>query len=182
MKQHFLAAAAESDKQLDTRNERETLALAAIEHAEDLGRAGVARTLEQGERVGIELAPCLVHRVERDNCVLELVIGLALDRLARAIDAIDVAVTDELACIGRLVRDWAIIDPLPGPTGLTRKAVFAHQRAAGRAFQRVAVLSLRKLGAGITARPRPAGLGDRDTIDDPGDRIAVCAGFGVLLT
>jgi hypothetical protein len=47
VKQHFLAAAAERDEQLDTRDEREALALAAIEHAENLGRAGLALPLNR---------------------------------------------------------------------------------------------------------------------------------------
>jgi hypothetical protein len=70
VEQHLLAAAAERDEQLDARDQREAFALAAVEHAEDLGRAGFARALEQGERVGIELAPRLVHRVEATTASL----------------------------------------------------------------------------------------------------------------
>src|SRR3546814_18844162 len=57
VEQHFLAAAAECDQQADPGDEREALALAAVEHPENLGGAGVARAAEQRSeerRVGNE--------------------------------------------------------------------------------------------------------------------------------
>src|SRR3546814_7093704 len=78
----------------------EAFALAAVEHPEDLGRAGLALALEQGHGRRVELAPCLVHRVEGHDRILEFVVGLAGDRLARAVDAVDVPVADILlACV-----------------------------------------------------------------------------------
>src|SRR3546814_15948213 len=54
VEQHFLAAAAECDQQADPGDEREALALAAVEHPDNLGGAGVARAAEQRQRLRIE--------------------------------------------------------------------------------------------------------------------------------
>ncbi len=59
MEQHLFAAAAQGDQQLDAGDQREALALAAIENAEDLGGAGLAIALEQRKRSGVPLAPRL---------------------------------------------------------------------------------------------------------------------------
>src|SRR3546814_16134773 len=73
VEQHFLAAAAECDQQADPGDEREALALAAVEHPDNLGGAGVARAAEQRQRPRIELAAGLVHRRERGAGILEQV-------------------------------------------------------------------------------------------------------------
>jgi len=79
MQEDFLTPAAERDQQLDTGDKWEALALATVEHAEDLGRAGLAFAFEQGHGLRIEFAPRLVHRAQGDDCILEFVIGFALD-------------------------------------------------------------------------------------------------------
>src|SRR5690606_19130662 len=82
---------------------------------------------------------------------------------------------------GGLVRDGTVIDTLPGPAGLVGQAVLAHEIAARRPFQRLAILRLGELRAGVAARPGPAWLRDRHPVDDAGDRVAVGAGLRVLL-
>jgi hypothetical protein len=47
VEQDFLAVAAEHDQELDPRDQREALALAAVEDPEDLGRAGLALPLNR---------------------------------------------------------------------------------------------------------------------------------------
>src|SRR3546814_18805146 len=56
----------------------------------------VPRPLEQGQVLRIELAARLGHRIERNRGLLEFVIGLAVDGLAFAADAVEVAVADIL--------------------------------------------------------------------------------------
>ena len=179
VKQNLLAIAAQHDQELDARDQREAFALAAVEHAEDLGRARLALALEQGHGRRVELAPRLVHRVEGDDRILEFVVCLAGDRLARAVNAVDVPVADILLACVLAGRHRALIDPLGRRAGaVARQAILAHEAAAAVCVQFAAVIA-RHLGrAGIAALPGPARLRDLGPIDDPGDGVAVGADFG----
>ena len=179
VEQHFLAAAAERDEQADAGDEREALALAAVEHAEDLGGAGVTRAAEQRQRFRIELAAGLVHRMERGDGILELVVRSALDRLAAAVDAIDIAVADILGgTVG--TRKRALVDALPGLAGVSVSEAFLADEAAGPLAFDVGAVGRRFAGdAGVVALPFPAGPGDRDAVDHAGLRIGIGADLGI---
>src|SRR3546814_6639306 len=69
---------------------------------------------EQRQRLRIELAAGLVHRMERGDGILELVVRNALGSLAAAVDAIDIAVADILRAPAIACRKRALVHPLTG--------------------------------------------------------------------
>ena len=79
-----------------------------------------------------------------------------------------------------MIGHRTVIDSLPGAAGFAREAFLAHQRAARRRVECLAVLSFDILRAGELSLPRPAGLRHGNAVNDPGDRIVIAADLGGL--
>ena len=134
MEEHFLAIAAKRDEQANAGYQRKAFALAAVEHAENFGRAGVSGATKERQRIGIKLPARFVHSVKRCDRILELIIGRALNRFAASIDAIDITVADKLLRVLRF-RKRALIYALPRFTGhLFGETFFAHKTAGAERF------------------------------------------------
>jgi hypothetical protein len=113
--------------------------------------------------------------VKADESILELGRSLALDRLALAIDAVDIVAADILGRIGRAAAgDRAAIDTRGNLTGSHLrivKALFAQKGALRVALDVTAVRRLRRARALVSALPLPAGSGDGQAVDGPRLRL-----------
>ena len=180
VEQHFLTVAAERDQQADPGDQRKALTLAAIEHAKDLGGAGVACAPEQRQRLRVERSSRFVHCMKRGDRILELVIRGALDRLAGAVDAVDIAVADILGCFGIACRKRAFVNSLPGLTWRAVSKAFLAQEAASSLVLDLSAIARRcSRGAAIASLPSPAGPRYRYAVDNPCLRRAVSADLGI---
>src|SRR3546814_465119 len=113
------------------------LAGTAVDQPEYRLVAGLSRALENREVVLVELLAGLVDGVKSDQRILELGRRLAHDRLAVAIDAIDVVSADILRCIGhRAAGCRAAVDPLLNLAGAIPLLVEAFGAQKGAASVR----------------------------------------------
>src|SRR3546814_1954741 len=118
--------------------------------------------------------------MERGDGILELVVRNALDSLAAAVDAIDIAVADILRAPAIACRKRALVHPLTGRARcIVGEAILAQETAAPVRFELAAVVSCCPARAAVAALPSPAALRDLDPITDTGLRSAVGAGLGI---
>ncbi len=140
--------------------------------------AGLALAAEHRQFVGIELLARLADRVQRNQCILEFCRSLPFDRLAFAVEAVDVVSADILLFVGSSAGPWrgTPVDPLAhfaaGRGFIVVKTFFADERALGVRLEGRTIVAGGECMAQIGPVPRPAGLCNGHAVHDPRDGIA----------